>query len=222
MIILAGVSTEYNFHAQNFVKSARKNNFNPILLGLNQPWGGWLFRLRLYIKFLETLPDNQIVLLSDVYDVLVQQSEAIVRQKFEAVRNGKPVVWGVERFPRFWITGDKTFTHINGGLCIGFVSSLKKIFKAAYFTQLKVKSPDDQNGFILALTYYYGDLVTMDVNRQLFWNLTTLDLLQYKFMNKKVVSRKNNNVPAFVHFLCLPWLFPSYLAYLRAGKLLTK
>jgi len=139
-IIPVTPSNIYDLTKLNFLlESAEKCGFEPIIIGLNQPF---IFISKiLWLKdFLQSLPIhiNPIISFTDAYDVFYGDSLEIIQNKFLSYNTD--IVWSVEKWYSHQLIRDKDFydglqnhtnssyKYINTGTFMGYKNSLLQLF----------------------------------------------------------------------------------------------
>ena len=68
------VATHSESYFPIFEESCKKNNLELIVLGFGQKWQGFSWRFKLISDYIENLPLNEVIIISDAYDVIVLQN----------------------------------------------------------------------------------------------------------------------------------------------------
>lgn len=172
------ICTFANYKHPNLEKllwTCQKYGIELEILGQNQPWLGNGTKYIHLSEYLNTLPETDIVLFVDAFDVIFIADKATILNKF--LKMNVPFLMGVEKnpFPRH-LYGDQLpdgptpFKYINTGSYIGYVGFLKK-----WFQDLAPIRPDlcDQ----LQTTLHYlrdekaKEFYHFDYNCEIFLNL---------------------------------------------------
>jgi hypothetical protein len=100
-VLVLGVCTDYSDNTRNWKNSLIKNNYDFKIIGYGEKWGGWSWRTKQIINALQNIPDNIIIILADVTDVLfIKSSSSLVDffLKFEShsIPHGEKVIIGAE------------------------------------------------------------------------------------------------------------------------------
>ena len=182
------------------------------ILGKGEKWGGFTWRYLLISKFLQDLPDDEIIVIMDGYDVLFI-NDIDLEHKFKSyntnilfgIDNIKSKVWKLlyERvFPQKCdFNGKKIF--INAGVYIGYAKYLK-IFISSICTENNCndRQLDDQR--ILSQMCngdFFKNNIKFDIDSKIILNLVPDNLFtnktSFSLTNGKVIV--NNNKPNFVH-----------------------
>ena len=73
---IISLATNYTNAVDNFIKSCKKNNIPCKIIGLNSKFKGWRWRMKMYINTLKNYHDDDIIILSDCYDVIIQEGRS--------------------------------------------------------------------------------------------------------------------------------------------------
>lgn len=209
----AGICNEPKFHIctvatqktkglEQLLDSCKQFNINIDVLGMGSVYRGLsdkIIHLREYIK---DLPDDDIFMFVDGYDVLCLADEKTILDKFFSI--GAPFIIAVERgcgpYPiliRKYPHSSTSFRYLNSGTYIGYVSVVKKILNE--FGKINPKL-DDQGYF--ALHYFENpDLYTFDYYCELFFPILGVDESEMVFdiENKSVTVLETGTTPCFFH-----------------------
>ena len=146
--LVIGVATAVSAREERFLHMCRRARLRCTLLGLGQRWRGfgWLKDF-VYKPALAHLPDNALVVLTDVSDTLIQAgcSHDELLRRYQAVSERAPA-GGVERVvvsletacstgacPAIAVgrdAGIKELHHVNGGFQAGRAQSLLRMWRA--------------------------------------------------------------------------------------------
>ena len=80
-LYVISLATDYTDAVDNFKKSCSKNNLNCKIIGLNQEFKGWKWRMKMYLEAIKYYNDDDIIIFSDCYDVIVQEDKEIISEK---------------------------------------------------------------------------------------------------------------------------------------------
>jgi hypothetical protein len=207
-IITVATSNEGYYNALN----NNPHNINIITLGFGQKWNGFTMKYELTKEYLNNLNDDDIVVFTDAYDVLLLQDSNTIINKFKSFN--KPIVISKDAEPHSLIImyiHSRIFkkcnnTKINSGLYIGYVWALKLLFDEMY---REYYCNDDQIMLInICNSPFFDKYITIDYNSILFY--TTFGgygILNYNFtpgfdsniINNKLIVKKTNEEPSFIH-----------------------
>lgn len=121
------VATESSSYYEILVESCKKYNYELITLGWGQKWQGLTWKHQLYSEYLNTLSnDNEIVILSDGYDVICLRDSKDTKDIFLSFK--KNIVFGNQTSLATKIGFDTYSENIMcSGSIIGYVRQLKKL-----------------------------------------------------------------------------------------------
>jgi len=184
-------------------------------------------------RYLEALPEADIVLCTDAYDVLYAQGEEEILSRFKELN--VPLVFGGEKscyhhFPDVkeyfeQSAGEGIYKYLNSGLIIGyagaFVAMLDEILTYRLL-ELKeeFKKATGTVGFFNDQTIYgrYACLhpgkLTLDTMGSLFWTLTEekYQIKKYAKITARGVFNLEANVnPCIIHISHIDKFYPVYL-----------
>ena len=164
--------------------------------------------------------NDDIIILCDSYDMLVQNNETQIIQKFKALKksviisaemnlllpaelsqfNINPLYLSYNKFPKHKHS-DYRYPCLGG--VIGYKKHLEDLYKTMLlFNDDNLKNEcyhDDQCLF----SYYYikhnNKKFSLDYNQSIFGNLSG-SLNRYQLKNKKLYNNKTNTTPSLIHF----------------------
>ena len=82
-LYVISLATEYTNAVDNFKNSCSKNNLNCKIIGLKQEFKGWRWRMKMYLEAIKYYNDDDIIIFSDCYDVIVQENKETIIKKFK-------------------------------------------------------------------------------------------------------------------------------------------
>jgi hypothetical protein len=202
---LLGVATNYNTYLYEYEDAAKRLGWDYKFLGMGQEWTGFLNYQKWVLAELELLPENELVMITDTYDVLVQktpaETERIFRNEFTA-----PIVVGAEAACATGATCYEPAAYLcaphdtdpvmwpNTGMMIGETKDLTSLFQFAVDNGFN----DDQR----AAGAYWAtncELLELDRDSKLVYNwgfAQRADVVEGKPQLKKP---KSDHVPAVIH-----------------------
>jgi len=151
------------------------------LLGWQQPWLGFGYKLTLFKEFLESLPCDDIVVLTDAYDVLCTATKEQCLERYRQFNS--PVVLSVNATPSIPVVGGLyqlifpkfRGKNLNTGLWMGEVAALLDLITRAQ--PFVVRYNDDQLAIIKAIQGHHSIQAALDVESQLFRNVAAFEHL---------------------------------------------
>lgn len=205
------VATKENIGYYNIlIKSCKKYNVELIVLGLGKKWEGFTMRFKLWLDYLNTLNNNEIVMINDAYDVIILQDSKIIKNKFLKF-NTKIVFSGENEIMSKIFTkrciGDYS---INMGNLIGYVSYIKKFINLFYkYENIWKKYNNDDMLIINHICNFENNFFTtycaIDKKEEIFflsngtppfWNMKNLVM-----ENNKLKNLKYDNYPSVLHLI---------------------
>lgn len=172
------------------------------ILGVLKPQRGLGERLLFVQEYIKDLSDDDVVLYVDHNDVLILASPEEILNAFQEA--GAPFVISVERycFPYPEKAADfpnenSTFRFLNSGSYIGYVGTLKAMFKEM--------SPIDafENDQSLLMSHYFEHpgRYCFDSKCKLFMPLAGVikEELEIDVQNRKVICKETHSSPCIIH-----------------------
>lgn len=161
-LTVIGVATSYNKECYNWENAIIRNGGIPKLIGVGEKWGGWRWRTQQIVDFLNTRDDNEIFLITDVYDAFLGGNTLEILELFLEYNSGIVVssercysLLGLQKIrPKSFkdyldLLSNKIninqFKHLclNAGQMIGYCKNLKKLYaETSKFMEEKLN--DDQ------------------------------------------------------------------------------
>lgn len=172
------------------------------VLGLELPYPGNGQKLVLLKEFIQPLPDDDIVLLVDAFDVLILASSETLVDGFLALQ--KPCAIGAEKicYPFGYLKerfppSPTRFKYLNSGTVMGYAGYLKKMLNA--LEPINPKKSDQGQ-----ITLYYldhQDEIALDYRGNLFLTLHLVpkDKLVPHLDKKKVFCQETGTFPCIIH-----------------------
>lgn len=152
------------------LKSCKKHQLEMDVLGVNLPYKGNGQKLTYLRQYLENIPDDDIVLLVDGYDVLFLVDAETILNKFytfnsRCVISAEMSLWPgqIRKYRNKFPKCDSPFKYLNAGSIMGYADTLKKILNSFNI----IENFSDQAQWII---YYvdHQDEITLDNNCELF------------------------------------------------------
>ena len=88
------VVTHDNGYFKALQKSAKKFNYDFLVLGLNKKWKGLIWKFKLMLKNIDSLPNNEIIVFCDGFDVIVNKDSEEMIDFFK--KQNKDIFFGWE------------------------------------------------------------------------------------------------------------------------------
>lgn len=210
-IHLLATGTEMVPGLQQFIDSCEKNDLKYTIMGLNQPWHGGNMsegpgggqKINFLINQIKDMHDEQVVLVTDSYDVVMNTHNIDIANKF--YKFSKKIIFASEtscwpdeslksRYPKINIQNK----FLNSGGFIGRVKDIKKILPMEDYV---ISHSDDQ----LYYTYQYlakPYLIELDYNCEIFQCLNSIgndfDIINLNQRNY-FYNKLTDTIPAQIH-----------------------
>ena len=219
-LYVISLATDYTDAVDNFKKSCSKNNLNCKIIGLNQEFKGWKWRMKMYLEAIKYYNDDDIIIFSDCYDVIVQEDKETIIKKFKKL-NKKIIISSemnlllpaeLKQFkmhPQLFTDNKFLKNNLSDYIypCLGLVMGYKKELFNLYKLLLNYNHPelhkdcheDDQCLFSFYFTKNGNKLFNLDYRQTLFGNMSG-SLNRYEVVDNKLYNSKMNSTPSFIHF----------------------
>lgn len=118
-----------------------QNGFQFVVLGWGDKFESFMQKPRAVLGYLKELPDDQMIIIVDAFDVLILQTAEEIYRRYQAITHGKQhpqLVVGVDNLHGPWLislVSDFLFTcscakhNLNAGVMIGTVSAMKRMYE---------------------------------------------------------------------------------------------
>ncbi len=181
-------------------KSCEHYNLPLEVLGMGLQWRGLAQKLHVSEEYAKTLPENDILMFVDGYDVILQADEKTILETFYAMNY--PFVISVERdlwphkemaqlFPK-----DTSFRYLNSGTYIGYVGNVLEILRGVRPYDF---SCDDQ-GLLQCDWGKQPHKYCLDTYCQMFLVLTFVNLDELIIdEHQQIHCRETGTLPILVH-----------------------
>jgi hypothetical protein len=206
------VATKENVAYYNLmVDSCDRYGYELVVLGMNQPWNGLSDKYKYWEEYLSGLPENELVMMNDAYDVIMLDPANVIAEKFR--KFNKPVVCSVQKgmilnfvFPRY-------FDHvICTGNIIGYAGEILKIIRIVIKNKHLWNENSDQITFnrVCKQETYMQENIGLDRDQTLFFvtsidnfsfsnNLKDIEMRDNKLYNKNKDNTKPNESISVLH-----------------------
>jgi hypothetical protein len=173
---LVTVATKTDGYFSTLQDSCKRFNVQLDVLGWNQKWLGFAWKLQLMQQYLSNLPDSEIVCFIDGYDVIMLRSLEDLETEFKIFltiidpTNIGKIIIGCEnsKYRILHLLGDLVFKTchgkaINSGTYIGYVKNLKLMLNS-----FNVNPGDDDQILVTNYCRYNPDLFYIDCDMIFF------------------------------------------------------
>lgn len=178
------------------VESCKKNNIELVVLGLGEKWTGFTMRFKLWLQYLNTLDDNEIVMVNDAYDVIIIENKEKILKKFKTFK--KPVIFGNQCGINEYFIKGREYSLCFGNI-IGYVKYIKIILNILMENkELWEKYNNDDQLIINELYVEHNilqDIIGIDKNNSIFFvasDLNRITNINY-LLNKEIINLKMEN-----------------------------
>lgn len=202
------VATEENIgYYPLLIESCKRNNIELIILGLGKKWTGFTMRFELWLKYLNNLNDNEIVMINDAYDVIIVEDSEIILEKFNKM--DKPVIFGNQCGIYECYIKNKKNTLCFGNI-IGYVKYIKLIINKLYKSKELWKKFNNDDQLMLNYLYYndetFKPIIGIDIKNEIFfiasdinrlWNIKYMlygDINGLYMKNSKLYNENNTTI----------------------------
>jgi len=198
---LCTTASHWKPEVEQLINSCDANGLAIEVFGLGEPFT-LDNKLRHCMAFIENLPDDDVAMFVDAYDVLLLAGEEKILDAFLSMN--EPIVFSGEakchpykqvaaKYPE----SPTKFRYLNSGSYIGYVKDLKRVFAA----MLPIPpGSDDQALFTLYMLYHPGE-IAIDYYCKLFLTLHRVADQQVKFdLNRRNLRfRTTGTYPCLAH-----------------------
>ena len=151
-----------------------------IVLGFGTKWKGFIEKAKVINEYLNTLPENEIVVILDGFDSYIKKTQGL-RQQFENMDCKVLVSLNKSSLPKIIddYVSKRVFVNckdnyiVNSGLCMGYVRYLK----IAWIEIVNGPSNDDQRNLNLACNKL--PFMKIDVHKKIFENCANMDEVRH-------------------------------------------
>lgn len=186
---------------EQLLESCRANGIHLDVLGLGEPFS-FGKKLNDYLKYLEGIPPDDVVLFIDAYDVLILADEKTILEKFFLMN--APFVISVETncFPfahlaPYYPPSPTKFKYLNVGSYIGYANHIQQIYEDLS----PIPDDIDDQGLLTVYFLKYPEKFKLDYHCELFLTLfqVTKKELVLDRQKKIVKSLTTGTEPCLVH-----------------------
>jgi hypothetical protein len=208
------VITNINENYKKLDISAKKNNIDLIPLISYKRIGyvyGFYMKLLLTNEYIKYLPDDNIVMFIDGFDVLINnQPENIINKYYElttgekALFSAEKACWPYSSLHNLYPVTSSKYKYLNSGTYISTVKILKKLFisimnkiNKVYYKMYDIMI-DDQGLFTKIFLFEHQDLIMLDYNAEIF-NCLYDSINDIEFKDNKIYNKTTNTYPMVLH-----------------------
>ena len=208
------LATKSDGYYNAFVESAKKNNIDLITLGLGQKWSGFTMKINLIKEYLNSLPDNDVVVISDAYDVILLQDAKTILEKFYSFN--KPIVISRDAQGNFIFSyfQSKVYKKCNNvqicaGLYMGYVWAIKLLYIEMCKNNNCIENNKDDQMMLSNVcnnNNFFNKYIDIDINYNIFYTTvgngfssTYSPDSNSNIVNNKLIINDTKQEPSFVH-----------------------
>ena len=207
------IITDINENYKKLDNSAKKNNIDVIPLISYKPISngyGFIIKLLLTNEYIKYLPDDHIIMVIDGYDVIINNNQENIINKYYELTKGEKVLFSAEKacWPNAQLMSlypetSSIYKYLNAGTYIStvkilkklFIILMKKIYKFYYFCDLNV---DDQEYFTEIFLFENKNLIILDNNAEIF-NCLYDSINDIEFKDNKIYNKTTQTYPMIFH-----------------------
>jgi len=195
-------ASHHTKNLEQLLVSARYNGLNVEVLGLGQPYKGNGRKFRYYLEYLQTVPENDIILFVDAYDVLILSDQKTILETF--YKMNVPLLVSAETtcFPfrslfNQYPPSSSRFKYLNSGGIIGYAGYMKNLFHDIP----SFKDHQSDQGVLTKHFLSHRNAYRLDYNAEMFISLHEVarSELTYDKEKKKVFSLISSPCPCIIH-----------------------
>ena len=159
-------------------------------------------KLKGYHRYLQQIPEDEVVLFIDAYDILILANEKTIVDKFLSM--GAPLVIAAETncFPFSHLSSHyplspTKFKYLNSGSYLGYAGFIRRIYDGLS----PIPDDIDDQGLLSVYFLHHPDKFLLDYTCQLFLTLYQVDKkeLVLDSKNKSVRSLTTESEPCLIH-----------------------
>jgi len=164
-------ASDWDPGVDKLLASSNANNLTVSILGMGEPFS-LEKKIRDFHKFLSDLPDGDVALFIDAYDILLLSNEETILERFFSFE--APIVFSGDKtcypFPQIsshYPPCKTRFRYLNSGAYIGYVKDLKEVLSE----MSPIPQKTDDQGLYALYHLYHPERFVIDTNAELFLTL---------------------------------------------------
>lgn len=187
-----------------YITSCTRYGIVPQVLGMDQPFKGLFDKIRLMREQLDRLGDDELVVMTDSYDLVFQKGSREIIHGF--LLYNKPIVFSAQRGEGYLsfsnqslpATPQPLYRSLNGGFLVARVNAARIMFDEAEKSEFRHRAFDDQELYYSWYAKNHSKAV-VDYRNVLVvsTNLTAEEDLGYR--NGLVYNTHTGAVPCAIH-----------------------
>lgn len=222
-LLILATGTDMNDALKRFIESCEIYGLEYKILGLGQKWNGGNMsagigggqKINFLVEELSNLDDDQLIFVSDSYDVIMSSNTEEIINKFNKFKT--PIVfaaekdcWPDKRLINKYPETESPWKFLNSGGFMGKVKHIKQILPEKY------KNNGDDQLYYTKQFLENQDLISLDYNCDIFQCVnSSKDDIEINFNNSRIRNKKYNTYPCQVHGNG-PWQIKVHLGRLES------
>ena len=198
-----------------FTASLRRFGVEPVILGLNEPWGGLMSKPAHFLKWLsapERKPDERVIL-SDCWDVIFADHpdniSARIADAFggSVVFNTEKSCWPLAELAKYFDDEGTPWRYLNGGVMHGRVADLRVMFESMGLEAIGLDREEDgrriePNDAVPLVMAYVNQPVTIrvDAKCRVFQCFSESSAEEFDIDATGVKNKLTGTRPGILHF----------------------
>jgi hypothetical protein len=177
-------------------------------------WKGFYDKIESVYKYIQNLPDDDIICYVDSYDMLSYANEDEILQKFKDYDCDLLLSSELCCYPSQYKRAydyyysiypvETNFKYVNAGAYIGYKHAIMDLFHWKPMDDIKHicfnEYGSDQNYFNLYFLYNYEKCIKMDIYQKIFQSMYKVDFTDFEFRNGRLYNKCLETYPCFTHF----------------------
>jgi hypothetical protein len=193
---LITVATHNDGYFKWLKQSCEKYRYHLNVLGYDEKWQGFNWRLQKLLIFLKQLKPYEIVCCIDAFDVIMLRDSTLLTKKFHEIhmREKCKIIIAKEvkdKIDELWGTWQFGI-NINAGTYIGYAKDIIEILEKAQYVNNKPEADDQILLGNIAITYPQD--IYIDKNCEIFLTISQLPILNRKILDTKHLQVHNKEL----------------------------
>lgn len=205
-LLVLSYANKENINLDNYVNSLKKYKYNYKIIGDKEKWINYMTKINGYYNYLITHNNNDLICITDSYDMICCGSEEELIDKFKTFN--KEIIFSSEincdkskciHLNNYYKLNEssKYYKYLNSGFIIGKYDKIIQLLKFMIDTSNKTKIVDDQ---LLACIYVekFPHNVGLDIHCKMIGTICQ-NFFDYKWYNNRVYNKKTKQFQCFIH-----------------------
>lgn len=196
---------KYHSNLNMLLKSAKRFGIDITVLGIGVSWTHNSLKLKLLFDAITDLPDDEVIVATDAFDVIYLQPEEVILKNFLNLKS--PIIYASEqkfshhfsKQKKYWESIAKSgYKYLNSGVCVGYVWAMKQMLNELFISE---QHKSDQKMIGNYACTKGKELIKLDYFNNLFW-CTSIVRDQYKIYEIKdgqFYIPETKGYPCFIH-----------------------